>query len=157
MFTSRHRALIGRWVPLLAWMLAIFYMSARPVPPSPIPIARPLIFEAAFHFAEYFGLTILMHRALSTENWLSGPDVFTQPTLALRLLIAGAVSLGYAVSDELHQHFVPGRTLELIDLTVDGIGVVAALSLILIWTRIRASSSMLRVQDDSEHERRSAG
>ena len=98
-----------------------------------------------------------MHRALSTKNWPSGPDVFTQPTLALRLLIAGAVSLGYALSDELHQYFVPGRAFELIDLGVDGIGVVAALSLVLIWTRIRASSSTLRVQYDSEHERRSAG
>lgn len=47
-----------------------------------------------------------------------------------RFLIAIAFSVVYALSDELHQHFVPGRAFQFSDLAVDTLGSCFG---ILIW------------------------
>ena len=78
--------------------------------------------------AEYLGLTILMHRALSGS-------IRNGSTSLSRLALAAALSFGYAISDELHQHFIPGRTFQLIDLAGDVAGIGAALTLIMLWKR----------------------
>ena len=49
--------------------------------------------------------------------------------VAAAMPIAIAVALAYAVSDEWHQSFVPGRTATPVDVAIDGIGIgLAALT-----------------------------
>jgi VanZ family protein len=48
-------------------------------------------------------------------------------------VIAAAIALSYAVTDEVHQMFVPGRSAQLSDLIADAMGVVAGVSLIWLW------------------------
>ena len=50
-------------------------------------------------------------------------------------LIALALTVLYALSDEWHQTFVPGRYADPWDLLCDGLGAVLALSLWLRWRR----------------------
>jgi VanZ family protein len=50
-------------------------------------------------------------------------------------LIALALTAVYALSDELHQSFVPGRVADPLDLLCDGFGALLALSLWAWWRR----------------------
>ena len=43
--------------------------------------------------------------------------------------------IAYAISDELHQHFVPGRVGSPLDVAIDAVGVVAG---VVLWQRYRA-------------------
>ncbi len=47
-----------------------------------------------------------------------------------------ACALIYAISDELHQHFVPGRSMQLQDILVDLTGAVMGVAFILLVMRI---------------------
>lgn len=64
-------------------------------------------------------------------------------------LIAIAFSVVYALSDELHQHFVPGRAFQLIDLTVDtfgsAFGILAWLILFFIAKKIYKKRKLKRL------------
>ena len=50
-------------------------------------------------------------------------------SLKSRLLIAYLVCVLYAVSDEIHQYFVPGRAMRLYDIAIDSLGVLTGLAL----------------------------
>lgn len=59
------------------------------------------------HFCEYAGLGFLVH------NLIFAIKDKLKPFLTVLF------SFGYAITDEIHQLFVPGRSFQLIDLTVD--------------------------------------
>ena len=52
-----------------------------------------------------------------------------------RVLIAAIVGTLYGVSDELHQHFVPGRHAEWLDLVADAAGSFAGAALLAVAAR----------------------
>jgi VanZ family protein len=91
----------------------IFYLSAQPdLPTPPSGLATRLISSAAHVFL--FGvLAVLWARALGGRRhaWA----------------VAFTVTLLYALSDEFHQAFVPGRDPDLWDVVCDALG--AALGL----------------------------
>lgn len=72
------------------------------------------------HFSLYFILGLLAF--LSTVSYFS-------LSLAARTLISAGICLLYAVSDEIHQYFIPGRSCELRDVTIDFCGSALALGL----------------------------
>lgn len=129
------------WVPVLLWMGAIFYGSSRPTLPGPLGQQDPMgeLLRAAIHIAEYAVLSALTYRAAMGTAvgrdlalaW-SSPHFGRSPDA--RLLIAVlAISFGYALFDELHQSFVPGRCFSLVDLGLDAVGIVGGVSLASRW------------------------
>lgn len=68
------------------------------------------------HFSEYFVLGVLIARALRDER---GWQLH-------HALLAVALAGSYAVTDELHQRFVPGRTAAAGDVVIDTLGATAA-------------------------------
>lgn len=105
------RLRVNRWLPVLLWMGLIFFLSSQPhLFRYPHHLIDLLLSKAA-HFFEYAVLAILLHRAVGDEG---GWRVF---------LIGGL----YALSDEFHQSFVPGRNVELSDLAFDILGVALGL------------------------------
>lgn len=54
---------------------------------------------------------------------------------SVRPLIAAAICLIYAASDEFHQYFVPGRSCELRDMCIDFSGAVTGILLLLLIIR----------------------
>lgn len=60
------------------------------------------------------------------------------------------VSLLYAVSDELHQAFIPGRASQLSDFFVDGAGILLAVLLYQVITTIRFLRAELQVERDED-------
>ena len=107
------------WAPVAAYMAAIFYVSSLPQPLVPPGGDKP------WHLLAYLGLGVLTARAVAggLGAWISWRAA----------VIAAAIAVGYAVTDEVHQMFVPGRSAELNDLLADAMGVVAGASLVWLW------------------------
>ena len=72
------------------------------------------------HLLVYAGLALVLVRALSGGRW-SGVTVATA-------LQAAAIAIAYAVSDEWHQAFVPGRHSDVADLVADAAGAALAVA-----------------------------
>ncbi len=110
------RRFLRFWLPPLVWMGLIFFFSSRPhLPSAPQPWLDILLKKSA-HALGYGVLSWLYLRALREKA--RHPQA-TSLTLALL----------YALSDEYHQTFVPGRNGTLWDVGVDGIGVGVAMLL----------------------------
>ena len=91
-------------------MAAIFYFSAQ----QSVGPELPAFTRVIAHFSEYFILAGLWIWALL-------------PALGRRALVVGAaIAFAYAISDEFHQSFVPGRDSDPVDVLVDTIGIATA-------------------------------
>jgi len=85
------------------------------------------------HFLEYAALAALWIWAL-------------RPLIGDRAWpVAAAIALAYAVTDEIHQSFVPGRVSDPLDIVVDSLGIWAAL-LLAAYARDRASTRRTQSQ-----------
>jgi VanZ family protein len=115
--SSRIRAALPFAAPL-ALMALIFAFSAMP---SDGTDHGPLVFvlRKLTHFGEYFALTGLWWWALRTQ--IGGRRA---------LPIAVAISIGYAITDEIHQTFVDGRVGTWRDVLIDSAGALTAAALI---------------------------
>jgi len=113
-------ALWPRALAPLALMALIFYLSAQPSVGPELPAWTRIV----AHFAEYGVLAALWLWAL-------------YPTLGPRaLVVAGVISILYAISDEYHQSFVEGRDSDPLDVIIDAAGVAAALLLAKLGKRL---------------------
>lgn len=117
---GRWEGIFGRWLPPLAWMGLIFYLSAQPdLPRVPEPLLD-LILKKAAHAFVYAVLAALWQRALNRR--VGGAPL---PWL---------IAVLYAITDEIHQTFVPGRHGRATDVLIDGMGAAAGL---LFMARLR--------------------
>lgn len=127
------RYLARYWLPPLAWMGMIFYLSAQPDLPGPPEPWLATLFTNSAHFGVYAVLAFWWWRALGstrlvpTEKGVLRGERRNRIVVALAFLIAAV----YAVSDEFHQSFVPGRDPSALDLLLDAAG--AAFALWLVW------------------------
>jgi VanZ family protein len=102
------------WAPVVLWAAVIFAFSSIPDLGTGLGTWDLLLRKLA-HGAEFAVLGALLLRALRDE---------------LPALVAG---LGYAVTDELHQHFVPGRVGSPLDVLIDTAGVALGIA---VWRRL---------------------
>jgi VanZ family protein len=116
--------LAGLLIPPLTVMAVIFYLSAQPSA-GDYP-AWEVALRKLGHATGYALLALAWWRAF--RGMLSPSDHFVA-------LLAVAVSLAYAVSDEIHQTFVAGRHGSPVDVLVDAAGIAAALVLAIRLSR----------------------
>jgi hypothetical protein len=109
---------VARLVPAVLYAALIYGVSS--IPSSGLP---SLADDRILHFAEYFGFGICL--AFAAAAWARERFAVSHAVLAA---LAG---IAWAISDEWHQSFVPGRDPSLSDLLFDGVGLVAAQALIL--------------------------
>lgn len=76
------------------------------------------------HGCEYAALGFLMY------------NVFHSFKKRISPVISVAISFFYAVTDEIHQLFVPGRAFQLVDLAVDLVGIIIGTAAILILIQL---------------------
>lgn len=105
-------------------MAGIFVASSLSHPPAPSSMP-----DTSLHGIAYFGLALLVIRALAGGAWQG---------VTLRVL-AGAwlIAVLYGVSDEFHQSFVPLRQPDVRDLMADAAGAGAAAIVAGAWSIIR--------------------
>ena len=108
-------------------MVLIFMLSAQSQWPTPKQRWVDFILEVAAHFILYAVLAALLMRALDSKK-TGGWHAF-----GLAVLICGA----YALSDEFHQSFVPGREPDGLDVVVDLAGAVFGAGLWWVWWAVR--------------------
>ncbi len=110
---------LRRWGPAFGLMLLIFIVSAQPKTDLPDFGVWDFLVKKGAHVAEYALLVILMLRGLQDAEAMHPARV----TWALALTIL------YAISDEYHQTFVPGRIGQWPDVVVDTLGATIGLTL----------------------------
>ena len=113
--------LLHLWFPLLAWMGLIYFLSAQPDLPHPDAGWLGLALSCGAHAFVFGVLAVLWVRVLvrCRRAWF----------------VAFLLTMLYALSDEFHQAFVPGRYPDPWDLLFDGLGALLALALWLYWRR----------------------
>jgi len=107
------------WLPPIAWMSLIFFLSDQPDLPRPESGWLMLVVSSAAHFCMFGVLAILWARVLGHGRtaWL----------------IALVLTVLYGLSDEFHQAFVPGRTPDPWDVAFDAAGALLA---VWMWRRL---------------------
>ena len=139
------------WSLVIAWCAVIFIFSGKPAVESSrqslgvmrlvnsllegitgtgrYEVSESFVRKMA-HFGEYFILGCLLYKALLCRK-LPRPSPFLTVFLGM----------AYAVTDEIHQYFVPGRVMALTDVLVDTLGVMLAVAICTIIWRLAHRST----------------
>jgi VanZ family protein len=101
-------------------MAVIFHLSSEG---DPLPLLTQNVWDKALHGIEYAGLALLLCRALLGEG-VGWTAAFTLAFVATSV---------YGASDEWHQFFTPGRSVDVHDWMADTFGAaVGAASAVLL-------------------------
>ena len=102
------------WLPAVILMAAIFGFSAMPADALPSFNWADLLVKKGAHMLGYGLLALAYLYAFQLDS--------------ANLKVAWLLALLYAISDEYHQGFVPGRNGTWIDVVIDGAGAALALA-----------------------------
>jgi VanZ family protein len=122
------------WAPVVAWAAVIFALSSVSDLGTGLG-TWDLVLRKLAHAAEFGLLGALLARALG-RPWT-----------------AFALGAAYAVSDEVHQHFVPGRVGAPLDVAIDAVGVALG---VLAWRRRARFRAWTRRRCPTASSRRSS-
>ncbi|MCI9071021.1 MULTISPECIES: VanZ family protein [Clostridia] len=131
---------------LVSWMILIFYMSNQPADisnkqsdliiklfyyigidlNSSLGEITSFVIRKAAHFTEYFILYCLTINVLKFYFNIKKAAIYS-------LLIV----LGYAISDEIHQYFIPGRDMAIRDVIIDFSGGILGFIINIIIYKIK--------------------
>lgn len=127
---TEQQGRVSSWLPVVVIAAAIFWGSSRTVTLS-VGGGTAIALAVGFHMTEFGLLAVAIRRALILEG--------IADLVASR--VAWIASFGYAISDEIHQQFTPGRNASALDLIPDGVGALVALSLTGAWQRRKRSAA----------------
>lgn len=137
------------WLPVIVWMGIIFYLSHQPATSSSelstgLTMLMINTFQSMFplidinissihiiirklaHFGAYLILAYLVMRALT--HYL---------VLNLKMIvIALFICIIYAISDEVHQLFIDGRSGEVRDVLIDSIGAIVGIMVYILRMKL---------------------
>jgi VanZ family protein len=102
---------VSLWLPVIVWAVVIFTFSSIPSLGTGLGVWDTILRKGA-HLTEYAILGLLLLRAIGRE------------------LPAMAFGIGYAISDEIHQHFVRGRHASPVDVLIDTVGLAIGIFLV---------------------------
>jgi len=117
---KRLKTFFGYWLPLVVYMLLIFYLSSLPNGRFENMSDNLGIDDRLEHFVEYSVLAVLWFR-LFKHHKKKNPH-----------LMAVAFSALYGITDEIHQLFVPTRIFSFNDILFNFLGSLVSI-LILIF------------------------
>jgi VanZ family protein len=116
---------IRLWLPVAAFMAAIYYGAALPHVPGPVG----MISDTVMHAVVYAVLALLTLRATAGGRW-SGVTGTT-------LLLAFTIATVHGLTVEWEQMYVPNRFAEWRDVRNDMVGAVAGLAAAWAWGTIK--------------------
>jgi VanZ family protein len=146
---TKSGAFLRFWLPVVLWALLIYsasgdqksvYRSSRIIEPfvrwllpnfSNAAVQETVFYvRKAAHVTEFAVLAMLLWRALrgtfrrDSQGWSRR-----------RAGLAWVGAVGFAITDEFHQMFVPGRQGAWLDVVIDSVGAAAGLSLLWLYVR----------------------
>ena len=120
----------------------IFYLSSR----STIPVdavesgtLASMTLRKAGHFLAFGTLALFLRWGLGP--WRSSLKVS---------VVAFVLTVAYAIGDEVHQTFTPGRTGAALDVAIDGAGALAAVTL---WRALERSTAVVHLWQRTQQSR----
>jgi len=126
-----------KWLPAVLMMLVIFWFSAQPGSELPTFDWADRIIKKGAHMIGYGLLAISCWRAFDfkeEKGW-----------------IAWLIAVLYAVTDEYHQSFVPGRNPSIWDVIIfDNLGAMILLGLIGLYRKVKRPGSFRSVGEDAK-------
>lgn len=135
------------WALVVGWMGLIFYLSHQPASASSalssgvvqtivsfvesifsVPLADSdllhVIVRKGAHLFAYFVLALFVFHAFQVSMWTK------RATIGMTIVVC----VLYAVTDEVHQLFIPGRSGQVTDVLIDTIGSVLGIGCYLLGT-----------------------
>jgi VanZ family protein len=111
---NTHSTPRSRWyrtlLPAFVWAVAIFVASS--IPSQDLPAQDIFEYDKLIHMAIYFVFAALLYRALRFEG--------TSRAMRSRAaMVTVAIIAFYGMTDEFHQYFVPGRSMDFFDWVAD--------------------------------------
>ena len=106
---------IASWSLVFLWSALIFYLSSIPDLKIVQISFLDFVLRKIAHITEYAFLCVSYILALKNTTKLTYTKVY---------LLSMIFSIIYAITDEIHQRFVPGRSCNFFDLLFDTTGVV---------------------------------
>jgi VanZ family protein len=142
------KTLIKSWLPVLLWAAIIFLFSANPDPYKYLPdawrsaVPLPTVSDSSLaewigqlmHFMEYAVLAFLLRRSLHASGRDARALYKTSAASTKISALVILISMLFALSDEIHQLFVPGRAFQGVDLLIDLLGVLCG---VFLYTRLK--------------------
>lgn len=115
---------VRRWLPPLLWAGVIIFATSTPADLVPKQVTP---FDKAVHFSLYAVLGVLLSRRMSEVigAWRGA-------------LLAVVLAIAFAVVDEWHQQFIPGRSAERADVLADSLGALAGALLYALYSSRRS-------------------
>lgn len=160
-FDKKIQIKILKIILIIIWMIAIFIFSSQKGTESgntsrkftiaiiQIITGKNLALEDPFvegiqlfirkmaHFTIYaIGGFLIMNYAYTIKN-----------TMKQKILYSIAFGAGYAVTDELHQFFVSGRSAQVLDVAIDTAGVIIG---VLIYLALRKLAEFVRNKNNTK-------
>jgi VanZ family protein len=120
------KAFYKYYLPAIFWALLIFFLSS--LPSDAVQSLSLGLDDLIPHFIEYFIFGFLLAWAMIQYPHKENVKSY---------LIAAAIGILYAASDEFHQMFVPGRFAEISDFLADSVGVVFGLAIFAYYKKFR--------------------
>lgn len=115
-----------KFIPSFLWMLVIFYFSSRSTTGIGTNETNRFLILKSFHLIEYAFLAFLLSFVFLKKKYI----IF--------------ISYLYAISDEIHQSFTPGRTSRFRDTLIDLIGIFIG---VFIFQKIISFKSFKRLKN----------
>jgi VanZ family protein len=112
---------IGRWLPVAAYMAALYYGALMPS----VPGAVGSVSDTLLHAGGYAVLAVLALRATAGGRW--------RGLTPLATAAAFAIAVAHGVTVELLQLLVPSRFAEWRDLWNNAIGAAGGLAAVWAW------------------------
>ncbi|MGL4913028.1 MAG: VanZ family protein [Romboutsia sp.] len=149
----KRRKIISLFL-LVGWMIFIFYMSNQPANVSStqsnfvLKLVEKLGFVIDIEYVD-IATTVIRKGAHITEYTILGILSYNVFILYYSrreaMIIAIALTIGYAITDEIHQLFVEGRAGRIIDILIDSIGASIGVTIGFAYNRIRLNRVLKEV------------
>ena len=123
-FLEKRKVLLV-YTPLVIYWIVLLAATSFPT----IQVPTTDVGDKAYHFTAYFGLGVLLNLTLIFQN----KYVLLKKKNELYTLLIGTI---YGIFDEIHQYFIPGRSMEFLDFLADFFGLALAVLFILFLLRL---------------------
>lgn len=133
----------------ISWMILIFFMSSQPAPKSTktsltvgrticsifVPGYRDMNASDQLHLARRIDHPV-RKTAHATEYAILAILLMNAVTSIHGCQVSLLISVDFAISDEIHQYFVPGRACMVGDVLIDSCGAAAGLLIIILFRKV---------------------
>lgn len=103
------------------------YNTMTPTQQFSLISGAQFVIRKSAHFITYFFMGLFCMLAVNTYGLKA----------KIKALYASLICIGFSITDETHQIFVPGRSGEIRDILIDSVGILLAVAIVFIFIRER--------------------